>query len=157
MVITDSLAAQLVKNPPAMQETLLPSLGQEDPLEKEMTPSSILGWRIPWTEEPGGLQSTVPKSRTQLRDEHDMLCMWGRRRPPAPVLLPGKSHRLRNLAGYSPVSQRVRHDLATQQQQMAYMVIIRPHNSGCMLIWINNNIKHGFHAKRCIHIDILMA
>ena len=42
-----------------MQETRVQSLGQEDPLEKEMaTHSSILAWRIPWTEEPGGLQST---------------------------------------------------------------------------------------------------
>ena len=53
-----SLAAQLVKDPPAMQETQVPSLGQEDPLEKEMaTHSSILAWRILWTEEPGGLES----------------------------------------------------------------------------------------------------
>ena len=50
--------AQLVKNPPAMQETWVWSLGWEDPLEKGMaTHSSILAWRIPWTEEPGGLQS----------------------------------------------------------------------------------------------------
>ena len=48
----------VVKNLPAMQETLVRFLGQEDPLEKEiMTHSSILAWRIPWTEEPGGLQS----------------------------------------------------------------------------------------------------
>ena len=46
------------KNPCAMQEARVQSLGQEDPLEKEMaTHSSILAWRIPWTEEPGGLQS----------------------------------------------------------------------------------------------------
>ena len=45
-----------------MQETLVRSLGQEDPLAKEMaTHSSILAWRIPWTEEPGGLQSTGRK------------------------------------------------------------------------------------------------
>ena len=50
--------AQMVKNLPAVQETQVRSLGQEDPLEKEMaTHSSILAWRIPWTEEPGGLQS----------------------------------------------------------------------------------------------------
>ena len=50
--------AQSVKNLPAMQETWVQSLGQEDPLQKEMaTHSSILAWRIPWTEEPGGLQS----------------------------------------------------------------------------------------------------
>jgi len=46
------------KNPPAMQETRVRSLGLEDPLEKEMaTHSSILAWRIPWIEEPGWLQS----------------------------------------------------------------------------------------------------
>ena len=54
--------AQLVKNPPAMSETSVRSLGREDPLEKEMaTHSSILAWRIPWTEELGGLQSTGRK------------------------------------------------------------------------------------------------
>ena len=48
----------MVKNLPAMQETLVRSLGGEDPLEKEMeTHFSILAWRIPWAEEPGGLQS----------------------------------------------------------------------------------------------------
>ena len=48
--------AQTVKNPPAMQETWVQSLGQEDPLEKrKATHNSILAWRIPWTEEPGGL------------------------------------------------------------------------------------------------------
>ena len=46
----------MVKNPPAMEETWVQSLGREDPLEQEMaTHSSILGWRIPWKEEPGGL------------------------------------------------------------------------------------------------------
>ena len=50
--------AQIVKNPPAMWETWVRSLGQEDPLEKEIaTHSSIFAWEIPWTEEPGGLQS----------------------------------------------------------------------------------------------------
>ena len=53
-----SLVAQRVKLLPAMQETWVPSLGQEDPLEKEMaTHSSTLACKIPWTEEPGGLQS----------------------------------------------------------------------------------------------------
>ena len=53
-----SLVAQTVKNLPAMKETWVKTLGQEDPLEKRMaTHSSILFWRIPWTEEPGGLQS----------------------------------------------------------------------------------------------------
>ena len=52
----------MVKNVPAMQETRVRSLGFENPLEKEMaTHSSILCWRIPWTEEPGGLQSMGPQ------------------------------------------------------------------------------------------------
>ena len=50
--------AQTIKNPPATQETQVQSLDWEEPLEKEMaTRSSILAWEIPWTEEPGGLQS----------------------------------------------------------------------------------------------------
>ena len=50
--------AQKIKHLPAMWETRIRSLGQQDPLEKEMaTHSSILAWKIPWTEEPGGLQS----------------------------------------------------------------------------------------------------
>ena len=54
-----SLVGQRLKHLPAMQETWVQSLGWEDPLEKEMaTHSSILAWRIPRTEEPGGLQST---------------------------------------------------------------------------------------------------
>ena len=65
-----SPVAQLVKNLPAMQETLVPSLGQEDRLEKEMaTHSSILAWEIPWTEEPGRLKAMgSQKSWYNLRD-----------------------------------------------------------------------------------------
>ena len=56
MDIRASLVAQLVKNLPAMQETQVQSLGGEDPLEKEMaTHSSIPAWKIPWTQESGGL------------------------------------------------------------------------------------------------------
>ena len=59
----------MVKNLPTMEETRIRSLGQEDPLEKETAiRSSILAWEIPWTEEPGGLQSMgSQKSRTSLR------------------------------------------------------------------------------------------
>ena len=64
-----SLIAQLVKNLPAMQETWVHSLDWEDPLEKEMAAhSSILAWRIPWTEEPGRLQSMGSQEATQLSD-----------------------------------------------------------------------------------------
>ena len=56
--IYNTLVAQSVKNLCAMQETQVQSLGWEDPLEKEVaTHSSLLAWRIPWTKEPGGLQS----------------------------------------------------------------------------------------------------
>ena len=62
-----SLVAQLVKSLPGMRETWVRSLGQKDPLEKEIaTCSSILAWRIPWTEERGGLQSMGSQ-----RIEHD--------------------------------------------------------------------------------------
>ena len=57
--IGDFLVAQTVKDPPAMQETWVQPLGWENPLEKGMTyHSSTLAWRIPWTEDPGRLQST---------------------------------------------------------------------------------------------------
>ena len=57
-LIWASLMAYTVKNPPVVQETQVRSLGWEDPLEKEMaTHSSILAWKISWTEEPGELQS----------------------------------------------------------------------------------------------------
>ena len=61
------LVAQRIKSLPAMREIQVQSLGWEDPLEKEMvTHSSILAWRIPWTEEPSRLQSTRSQSRTRL-------------------------------------------------------------------------------------------
>ena len=68
----------VVKNLPSIQETRVQSLGQEDPLEEGMaTYSSILAWRIPWTGEPGGLQSRgVAKSRTRLKriNTHAPVC-----------------------------------------------------------------------------------
>ena len=67
-----SFMAQMVKNPPAMWEAWVRTLGWEDPLEEGKAPySSILAWRIPWTEEPGGLQSVgshrIGHNCTQLR------------------------------------------------------------------------------------------
>ena len=64
-----SFVSQRLKRLPSMPETRVQSLGGEDPLEKEMvTHSSILAWRIPWTEKPGRLQSTGLQSRTRLSD-----------------------------------------------------------------------------------------
>ena len=71
MVIAEaSLVALTVKNLPTMQETWVQSLGR-DPLEKGMvTHASILAWRIPWTEEPGGLHSPWCCKETRLSDFH---------------------------------------------------------------------------------------
>ena len=61
-----SLVAQRLKRLPAVRETWVRSLGREDPLEKEMaTHSSTIAWEIPWTEEPGGLQSTGSQKRVR--------------------------------------------------------------------------------------------
>ena len=66
--------AQMVKNLPAMQETQVQSLGQEDPLEEGMaTQASIFAWRIPWPEEPGRLQSIG--SQRVRHDLSDLACM----------------------------------------------------------------------------------
>ena len=65
-----SLIAHLIKNLPAMQETWVRSLGWEDPLEKEMaTHSTILAWRVPWTEESGGLLSMGSQESDMLSDQ----------------------------------------------------------------------------------------
>ena len=70
------MLAQMVKNLPATQETWVLSLGWEDPLEKEMaTHSSILSWRLPRTEDLGGLQSLGSQSRTRLSNSHYYYCV----------------------------------------------------------------------------------
>ena len=74
-----SLLAQLVKNPPVMRETCVRSLGWEGPLEKgKITHSSIFAWRIPWTEEPGGLQSMRSQrvDWTEWLTVHFFICWW---------------------------------------------------------------------------------
>jgi len=64
------LGGSAVKNPPTMQEMWVRSLGLEDPLEEAMaTHSSILAWRIPWTEEPGGLQFRGHKELDTTRSD----------------------------------------------------------------------------------------
>ena len=69
-----SLVAQMVKHLPAIQETQVWFLDWEDPLEKEMaTQSSTLAWKIPWTEEPGRLQSMGLQSQTQLINTHNII------------------------------------------------------------------------------------
>ena len=66
-----SLVAQSVKNLPAVQETWIRSLGREDPLQKEMaTYSSVCAWRIPWTEEPDGLQSMGSQELDTTQDQN---------------------------------------------------------------------------------------
>ena len=88
----------MIKNLLAMQETQVLTLGQEEPLEKGITThSSILAWRIPWTEELGGLQSIVSQ-RVGHNRETNQRRQWH----PTPVLLPGKSQGERILVGCSP-------------------------------------------------------
>ena len=121
----------MVKNLPATWETQVQSLGWEDPLEKEMaTPSSILAWRILWTEDLGRPQSmgSQEADTTQQLNRHHIsliylvaptvsVCLqygrprfdswvgkipWRRKWQSTPALLPGKSHGRRGLIGYSP-------------------------------------------------------
>ena len=79
-IIWAFLVAQMVRNLPAMQKTRVQSLGWEDPLEKGMaTHSSILTWRIPWTQEPGGLQSMGSQradTTEQLTHTHSASYAW---------------------------------------------------------------------------------
>ena len=78
LLLWDFPGGSVVKNTPAMQETWVQSLSQEDPLEKEMaTHSSILAWRIPWTEEPGELQSTgSQRVGHDLETNQRQLLLW---------------------------------------------------------------------------------
>ena len=65
----------MVKNLPAVQETWVRSLGQEDPLEKETAAhSSVLAWEIPWTEEPGRLQSMGSQESTERPSAQTLIC-----------------------------------------------------------------------------------
>ena len=117
----------MIKNPPAMQETWVQSLGWEDPLEKRMaTHSSIPAWRIPWTEEPGRLQPMgwqrvghdwatntlgLPwwfrQERICLKCGRPGISPWvwkipsERERQPIPVFSSGEFHGWRSLVGYS--------------------------------------------------------
>ena len=90
-----SLVAQMVKRLPAMRGDQVRSLGWEDPLEKEMAiHSSTLAWKIPWTAEPGRLQSMgSPRVRHDWVTSLSLFTFlhWRRKRQPTPVFLPGES------------------------------------------------------------------
>ena len=93
--IQASLVTQMVKNLPAVWETWVWSLGREDPLEKEMAiHSSTIAWKIPWTEEPGRLQSTGSQ-----RVGHNWVTSLSF---PSLVFLPREFHGQRSLVSYSP-------------------------------------------------------
>ena len=95
----------MVKNLPEMQDTQVRSLGQEDPLEKGMsTHSSILAWRIPWTEESGGLPSMESQLDTTERLTFSLsnIIVWRRKWQPTPVFLPGESQGQKSLVGCHP-------------------------------------------------------
>ena len=90
--------AQMVKNLPAMQKTQVQCLGQEDPLDKGMTTqSSILAWRIPWTEEPGRLQSMGGKESEKI--ERLTLSLFHNELVPGTSVSRGLSHLMRHLGG----------------------------------------------------------
>ena len=93
----------MVKNVSPTQKTQVRSLAWEDPLGKEMaTHSSVLAWRIPRTEEPGGGGGGCPARKVG----HDLATAqqgcWKRKWQPAPVFLPGEFHGQRSLVDYSP-------------------------------------------------------
>ena len=122
------------------------SLGGEDPLEKEITShTSNLAWEIPWTEEPGGLQSMGSQ-----RFRHDLVTetnIW--KWQPTPVLLPGKSHGLRSLIGYSPWGHK---ELDTTERLEWYWNIMIFMNSFFIIKYIVNkkwqiNIALKMHMK----------
>ena len=95
----------MVKNLPEMQDTQVRSLGQEDPLEKGMsTHSSLLAWRIPWTDETGGLPSMESQLDTTERLTFSLsnIIVWRRKWQPTPVFLPGESQGQKSLVGCRP-------------------------------------------------------
>ena len=149
----DSLVAQMVKNLSVMQETWVQSLvcnsgdlgsipGQGDPQEKGMAAhSNILAWRIPWTEDPGGLQSWASLVAQLVKNPPAMWETWvrslgwedplekgqanhssGRRQwHPTPVLLPGKSHGQRSLVGWNPWGRKESDTRATSPSLFTFM------------------------------------
>ena len=109
-----SLVVQMVENLPAMQETQVQSLGQEDPLEKGMaTYSSIFAWKIPRREEPDRLLSMgLLRVGHALATSLSLLTFmyWRRKWQPTPVFLPGEPQAPGSLVGSSMGSHRVGHD-----------------------------------------------
>ena len=101
LMLWTSLVAQIVKSLSAMWENQVWSLGWEDPLEKEMaTHSWTLAWKIPWTEEPGRLQSMGSlKVRHGWATSLFTFMHWRRKWQPTPVFLPGESQGQRSLVG----------------------------------------------------------
>ena len=97
--VRSSLGGSAVKNLPAMQETRVQSLGWEGPLGKEMpTHSSILAWEIPWTDEPGGLQSLgLQRIRHDLATKQQIAIDW----PKCTEILRSKRLTLQNLSSYT--------------------------------------------------------
>ena len=141
-----SLVTQMVKRLPTMQETWVRSLGWEDPLEKEMaTHSSILAWKIPWTEEPGGLQSMrVAKSRTQLRDFTSLHVRLPCQRtflevPVVRNLPPMQEHRLKPWSGKIP-------HVVEQLNQL--LLVLRPDSRACAVWWEGIAIRRQRRATK---------
>ena len=139
--IWTSIVTQLVKNPLAMKETWVLSLGWEGPLEKgKVAPhSNILAWIFPRTVQSMGSQRvkhlpTMWETRVWFLGRKDLL---EKKRQPTPVFLPGKSHGLRSLAGYRPLGCRVGHDWATFTFKDMYLYEILINNLPLICCYLN--------------------
>ena len=142
LVVMTSLVTQMIKHPPTMRETQFRSMGWEDPLEKEMaTHSSILAWRIPWTEEPGGLQSTGSQ-----RFGHDWATSLSRGevRPTSKSLIMSHlvpHHWSKHITGANPKSGGSRWILSTAKSQERIILSHWLQRIACrvlvMLVWVS--------------------
>ena len=129
----NSLVAQTVKSPPAMQETWVQSLGREDPLEKGMTThSSILAWRIPWTEEPGEVQSLASQ---RVRHDWKTNPSWKWRGSPGKriPIAEGNSSRLYGTCGSSKMTLRTHPLPGPWNLEICYLEIC--HGKGLFRWW----------------------
>ena len=121
--------AQTVKNLAAMQETWVPSLGREDPLEKGMaTHSSILAWRSPWTEEPGGLQSMGLQ-----RVGHD----WATFTLPSGPVVKTHASNVRDMGSISGQGTKIAHASWQKKKKIivAWRLGLRRAHGGCLDCW----------------------
>ena len=134
-----------VKNLPAMQETqemLVWSLGREDPLEEGMAAHPSIVWRIPWTEEPGTLQSMgLQRVGHDWAIKHSTSFRWKWKWQPTPAFLLGKSHGQRRLAGYSCKESDMTEQLSTHTHSFRSSYFERVRLSSSVVSVIKNFVE----------------